>query len=223
LETVPARVVNAVTQRDEILAIQMIENLQREDLNPIDQTKGILAYIQAKYPDLSARAEGQAGNVYNPDGVINELMNYNLKPEKVSETMTETVSVITKIVGKSTRTLLNVISLLKLVSKIQEAISSGKFPVSQGYFFAANLGSPDFFTIFDKIMDMPVTNSKLEKMLSTCKAANCVVSQRQGLCIETCYPILAGTTLFNIYEAATAWFRRGKDYQLKCASLPLMG
>ncbi|MCX5811438.1 MAG: ParB/RepB/Spo0J family partition protein [Proteobacteria bacterium] len=161
LETIPARVVNAVTQKDEILAIQLTENLQREDLNPIDQAKGILAYIQAKYPDKG----------YNLDGVINELMNYNLKPEKVSETMTETVSVISKIAGKSTRTMLNVISLLKLVPKIQEVISNGTLPVSQGYLFAANIGSPDFFTIFDEIMETPVTNAKLEKMLTAYKKA----------------------------------------------------
>jgi ParB family transcriptional regulator, chromosome partitioning protein len=40
LETIPVRVVNTATQKDEIPAIQLIENLQREDLNPIDQAKG---------------------------------------------------------------------------------------------------------------------------------------------------------------------------------------
>jgi hypothetical protein len=34
-----------------------------------------------------------------------------------------------------------------------------------GYLFAANLGSPDFFTIFDETMETSVTNAKLEKML----------------------------------------------------------
>ncbi len=52
LETIPARIVNTITQKDEILAMQLTENLQREDLNPIDQAKGILAYIQAKHPDV---------------------------------------------------------------------------------------------------------------------------------------------------------------------------
>ncbi|MCX5805825.1 MAG: hypothetical protein NT010_07135 [Proteobacteria bacterium] len=30
-------------------------------------------------------------------------------------------------------------------------------------------------------------------------------------------------TIFNAYEAATAWFSRGKDYGLKCASSTLNG
>jgi len=42
LEIIPARIVNAITQKDEILAFQLSENLQREDLNPIDQAKGML-------------------------------------------------------------------------------------------------------------------------------------------------------------------------------------
>jgi ParB-like chromosome segregation protein Spo0J len=42
LESIPAGIVNTITQKDEILAIQLTENLQREDLNPIDQAKGIL-------------------------------------------------------------------------------------------------------------------------------------------------------------------------------------
>ncbi|MCX5805483.1 MAG: ParB/RepB/Spo0J family partition protein [Proteobacteria bacterium] len=159
METIPARIVNTVTQKDEILAIQLTENLQREDLNPIDQANGILAYFQAKHPDKG----------YNLDGVMSEIMNYNLKPDSVSKEVTDTVSVIAVISGKSTRTLLRTISLLKLVPKIQDVIQAGKLPVSQGYLFAANLGSPDFFTIFDEIMETPVTNVKLEKMLTAYK------------------------------------------------------
>jgi hypothetical protein len=41
--------------------------------------------------------------------------------------------------------------------------------LSQGYLFAANLGSPDFFTIFDETMETPLTNVKLEKMLTAYK------------------------------------------------------
>ncbi|MCX5805824.1 MAG: ParB/RepB/Spo0J family partition protein [Proteobacteria bacterium] len=159
METIPARIVNTVTQKDEILAIQLTENLQREDLNPIDQANGILAYIQAKHPDKG----------YNLDGVMSELVMYNRRQEDVSKEIAETISAISKIAGKSTRTMLNVISLLKLVPKIQYVIANGKLPVSQGYLFAANLGSPDFFTIFDEIMETPVTNVKLEKMLTAYK------------------------------------------------------
>ncbi|MCX5807495.1 MAG: ParB/RepB/Spo0J family partition protein [Proteobacteria bacterium] len=112
METIPARIVNTVTQKDEILAIQLTENLQREDLNPIDQAKGILGYIQAKHPDKG----------YNLDGVISDLVSYNRSPKYVSESFSSTVEEILKIVRKSITTMFNVISLLKLVPKIQDVI-----------------------------------------------------------------------------------------------------
>ncbi len=161
LEIIPARIVNTVTQKDEILAYQLTENLQREDLNPIDQAKGILAFIQAKHPDRN----------YNLDGVMKELVNYDRGSEYAAEGFSETVSEIVEIVGKTTRTLFNGLSLLKLVPKIQDVIADGTLSVSQGYIFSANLGSPDFFTIFDEIMAKPVTNAKLEKMLTAYKKA----------------------------------------------------
>ncbi len=121
----------------------MTENLQREDLNPIDQAKGILAFFQAKHPD----------NVYNLDGVMSTLVSYRRRPEDLPEGIAPTVGAIIEISGKSYSTLFRNISLLKLVFKIQEAIvppmsglnhTSEKLPLSQGYLFAANLGNPDF-------------------------------------------------------------------------------
>jgi len=159
LETIPARIVNTVTQKDEILAMQLTENLQREDLNPIDQAKGILAYIQAKHPDV----------VYNLDEVMSDLVNYDRSSKYITEGFSATVAEILKISAKSTKTLFNTLSLLKLVPKIQDVISAGKLPVSQGYLFAANLANPNFFTIFDEVMEKPVTNAKLENMLTAYK------------------------------------------------------
>ena len=159
MEPIPARILDAATQKDEILAYQLTENLQREDLNPMDQAKGILSFVQARHPDKG----------YDVDGVINELMNYNLKPDSVLKEVTDTVSVIAEISGKSTRTLHRTISLLKLSDEIQAAIRAGTLPVSQGYLFAANLECPDLMKIFNNIMKAPVTNAALERMLTEYK------------------------------------------------------
>jgi ParB family transcriptional regulator, chromosome partitioning protein len=167
-ETIPVRNVNTATQKDEILVLQLIENLQREDLNPIDQANGILDLIQARHPDPRLQ-HSRAGKGYNLDGVMSILVDIQTKPEKLSEEITCTVHVISEITRKSYSTLFRTLSLLKLVPKIQDAIAAGILPVSQGYIFAANLGSPDFFTIFDEIMEKPVTNAKLEKMLTAYK------------------------------------------------------
>ena len=50
LESIPARIVNTITQKDEILAYQLTENLQREDLNPMDQAKGYSHIFRRNFP-----------------------------------------------------------------------------------------------------------------------------------------------------------------------------
>jgi len=159
LASIPARIVNTITQKDEILAYQLTENLQREDLNPIDQAKGILAFIQAKHPDKG----------YDPDGVMGELVNYDRSPNCTSEGFPATVAGAVEISGKSTRTLFRMISLLKLFDEIQAVIRQGTLPVSQGYLFAANLDCPDLMKIFTDIIKTPVTNATLEGMLTEYK------------------------------------------------------
>jgi hypothetical protein len=109
---------------------------------------------------------------YNLDEVLSGLVMYNRRPESVPEEIATTVVAIKKISGKSITTLYGVISILKLDSKIQEAVAAGILPVSQGYIFAANLDNPDLLTIFDAIIENPVTNAKLETMFKTDKKAN---------------------------------------------------
>ncbi|MCX5813833.1 MAG: ParB/RepB/Spo0J family partition protein [Proteobacteria bacterium] len=159
LESIPARVVNTMTQKDEILAYQLTENLQREDLNPIDQAKGILAYIQAKLPDKN----------YDVDGVMNDLVSVMRSSDYIAEGFSANVAEILEITGKSIKTVYNGLSLLKLPPEIQAEIRSGNLPVSQGYLFAANLECPDRMKIFTDILKTPVTYIILERMLTAYK------------------------------------------------------
>ena len=133
LELVPVRIIETGKESGETIAIQLTENLQREDLNPMDQAKGILAFFQAKHPDKG----------YDVDGVMSDLVSYNRSPDYISQEISITVIEIYKIVGKSIITLHRTISLLKLSPEIQAEIRSGNLPVSQGYLFAANLDCPD--------------------------------------------------------------------------------
>ena len=70
-------------------------------------------------------------------------MNYDRRPEDLSREIAETVSAIIEIVGKSTKTLFNGLSFLKLSPEIETEIRDRNLPVSQGYLFAANLECPD--------------------------------------------------------------------------------
>ena len=97
LELVPVRIIEAGKESGETIALQLTENLQREDLNPMDQAKGILAYIQAKHPDKG----------YDVNSVMNELVSYDRRPEGVSDEIAATFAAILEISAKSTKTLFN--------------------------------------------------------------------------------------------------------------------
>lgn len=156
LESVPVRVIEAGRESGAAIALQLTENLQREDLNPLDQAKGILAYIQAKLPDKN----------YDVDAVMGLLVTYNRRPEDLPEEIATTVVAIAKIAGKSITSLYNGLSLLKLPAGLRKAIAEGTLPVSQGYLFAANLDCPDLEKIFQGIMKTPVTNASLNHLLA---------------------------------------------------------
>ncbi|MCX5816993.1 MAG: ParB/RepB/Spo0J family partition protein [Proteobacteria bacterium] len=159
LPLIPVRVLDTITEADQIVAYQLTENLQREDLNPMDQAKGILAYIQAKHPDTG----------YDVDGVMSDLIKYNRKPDTLSEAAVFTLNTIIEISGKSYPTLFRTVSLLKNPPEIQVAIRAGNLPVSQGYLFASNLDCPDRDKIFEAVMKAPVTYLALEKLLTAWK------------------------------------------------------
>jgi len=159
LESVPVRIIEAGKELGETIALQLTENLQREDLNPIDQAKGILSYIQAKHP----------GKNYDVDGVMSELVNYNRSPEYVPEEVSFTLKETSEISAKSYPTLFRTISLLKLSPEIQAAISAGNLPLSQGYLLASNLDCPDLMQIFTDILKTPVTHTTLETRLTAYK------------------------------------------------------
>ena len=159
LPAIPARILDAITQKDEILAFQLTENLQREDFNPMDQAKGILTYIQAKHLDKN----------YDVDGVMAELVNIQRRPDDLTEEIACTLHAIYKISAKSYSTMFRTISLLKLSPEIQVVIRQGTLPVSQGYLFAANMDCPDLMQIFTNIMKTPVTYITLNNLLTAYK------------------------------------------------------
>jgi len=94
--------------------------------------------------------------------IINALLNYDRDPGRVKNEFAETVSAIIKSFGKTTRSIENWLSLLKLSAEVQSALKAGRLPVSQGYIFTANLDNPSLMKIFDNVLEKPVTNNQLK-------------------------------------------------------------
>jgi len=150
LQTIPARVMDNVTARDEIIALQLTENLHRENLDPIDEANALYAYIKSRHPDMDL------------DAVVNGLILYNRDQKRIDHEFVITVITTSQLSGKSAITLNRIFTLLKLPVEIQTAVKEGTITVSQGYIFAANLDSPALMRIFNDALNKPTTNNALK-------------------------------------------------------------
>ena len=153
LPTIPARVIDVVSGRDEVLALQLTENLQRADLDPVDTAQAVVEYIKDRHGD----------EAFDIDGIINTIILLEREPERVNNEIVVTVTTIQKIAGKSLSSLRRSCSLLKLPEEIQNALREGLIGVSQGYIFAANLDHSLLMEIFQKAIGEGFTNAALEK------------------------------------------------------------
>ena len=122
LAEIPAHVRRYIETKEDILTAQLIENLQREDIDPIDKANGILSLFKLRHSDMDLGA------------VINALMNYDRDPGRVKNEFTETVSVIMKSLSKTIRSIKNWLSLVKLPADIQSALKEGTFPSPKAIF-----------------------------------------------------------------------------------------
>jgi hypothetical protein len=153
LATIPARILPDVQSGEEILTIQLIENLQRQDIDPIDKANGILAFFQNRHSEMDL------------DAIMNDLILYDREDQRVPGDIVATVATISKIAGIKARSIQNVLSLLRLPPEIQDSVKKGAIGVSQGYLFAANLENPGLMTVFESVLASPVTNRRLTELL----------------------------------------------------------
>lgn len=158
-KTIPARIFPDVRTREQILSIQLIENLHRKELNPVDKANGILTLFRVRHEGIEL------------DQVLTVLLQYKVDPAKVDAGYRATVAIVVKIFGVSLGTLQNSLSLLKLPPEIQEALKAGTLPVSQGYIFAENLDNPGLMAVFEEVLRNPVTMETLKARLKAAAQA----------------------------------------------------
>ena len=112
-DTIPAIVINPENE-GVVKEIQIVENLQREDISPIERAKTIYEY-------LKPYADGK--------NIKTLLINYR-RGREVPEDFALTVSALCKSIGKSPITLIRWLSLLELPPEIQEKIDDPNSPLT---------------------------------------------------------------------------------------------
>lgn len=183
IETIPARILTNVSPGEDVLAIQLIENLQRLELDPLDKANAIYAFFRNRHEEMELEA------------VLTTLVTFDRDPGRVENAFAETVSAILKYVGMTTRTIENLLSLLKLPPEIGDAVKTGAIPVSQGYILAANLDNPGLMTVFTAILANPVTNKQLTELLKKAAQAGAATPGEAPSPFRSVYT--AGQTLSN--------------------------
>lgn len=111
--TVPAIVIEPKDEK-EIREIQIIENLQREDISPIERARVIYEY-------LNPFTHGK--------NIKTLLINMRLGRE-VPDDFALTVSALCKIIGKTPITLIRWLSLLDLPDELQEKVDNPNSPIT---------------------------------------------------------------------------------------------
>ena len=115
---IPARILPNVQYGEEVLTIQLIENLQRREIDPIDKANAILAFFQNRHGEMDLET------------VFSTLVTYDRDPGRVENEFAETVAAIMNYAGMKTRTIENLILLLRLPNDIRDAVKTGAVPVS---------------------------------------------------------------------------------------------
>ena len=67
LAEIPAHVRRDIETKEDILTAQLIENLQREDIDPIDKANGILSLFKLRHGDMDLGAVTSALLTYDRD------------------------------------------------------------------------------------------------------------------------------------------------------------
>jgi len=112
-ETIPAIVIDP--QNEQVIReIQIVENLQREDISPVERARAIYNYLKPYAGDKSVKTL---------------LINYR-RGREVPEEFALTVSALCKAIGKSPITLIRWVSLLELPEEIQRKIDDPNSPLT---------------------------------------------------------------------------------------------
>ncbi len=142
LQTIPARIFDSELTNDQIIEIQLIENLHREDLNPLDEAIGYLDFCKSRGKQ---------------DLTVEQLHNAIIKiktgrTDNIDQNLFDTIKALTIISGKSLSSLVNILGLLKLPQKAQDAIKDEKIGTTQGYILASNIDHPMFVDILEQLL-----------------------------------------------------------------------
>ena len=95
-----------------------------------------------------------------------------MAPDNFNDVFIETVSIILDSIGKSNRSLINGLTLLRLPEEVQKGLKTGVVSLSCGYVFAANLDCSHFMEVYQDYLNSEMTKEALKKRFKRYKDAS---------------------------------------------------
>ena len=93
METIPARIIAGIDDPTDRIALQLIENMIREDLDPIDEAQGYLDYLLGKRPGVAVAS------------IVNDLVTFNMDPSRLPEEVQAICRALERMAGKTAGTI----------------------------------------------------------------------------------------------------------------------
>jgi ParB-like chromosome segregation protein Spo0J len=140
LPSIPARIIGENLSVEDCLEIQLIENIQRDDIDIIEESKAYFKYYKLK------SGKSDIGNF------LSDMITAERSPKNLKDDISVIITEIQKISGKSIPSLKNYTSLLKLPESIQAAIKTDTISPTHGYLLAANVEHSNFQIACDKLL-----------------------------------------------------------------------
>ncbi len=151
LPSIPARLLMGLVEDDGVEDIQLIENLQRTGLNPMDIAHAFLR-LARRYDETIDERE-----------FYNRFVLMQRDKNRVTEAFVTTVVTLEKISGKSLSYLRNMASLLLLPDVVQEAVREGRVNLSNAYVLGEYNNHPRLMEVFEEILVTPCSRDALRK------------------------------------------------------------
>ncbi|HNS55593.1 MAG TPA: ParB/RepB/Spo0J family partition protein [Smithellaceae bacterium] len=150
---IPARILPDGISRQDIMTIQLLENLQRKDLNPVDEARA--------YYDYYAIRTGKKG--VEPQEIVSHMITFSSKPDNLENELTDILSEIVKIAGKSIKYIERLVTILKLPNEALETLRNKQINMSQALIFVEHINHPRFNDVLAKAVRNKLTAKGVEK------------------------------------------------------------